>query len=255
MKCNEVKQLIQLYMDNEMDARSTLDVQLHLETCSACRHILDTYMIQDEALKQAARQEPLDSRFLRRKILAAIRRQPYATSARFYSAPVLRRIAAVVLLATVGALVLLRGELLPGASESVYAAAASDHAKHCAIDSSMGAITNSEELGRLTAAYSNLDAPPDLSAFGYGDPRATVCTVKEEKFLHLVYYNQEQQPVSLFVRPHSEGLITSRFNVASEGDYQVASVSSAGIDLLVVASLGQEQTSTMTKAIAAQLKV
>jgi anti-sigma factor RsiW len=75
MNCSEVREIIQLYMDNELGSRDTLNVQRHLEACSACSHVLDMFLKQDRLLRQEARAHELDSHQLRERILVAIRGQ------------------------------------------------------------------------------------------------------------------------------------------------------------------------------------
>lgn len=164
------------------------------------------------------------------------------------------RVVAVALIAIVAALLLLRMGLLPGSNQSVYAAVISDHADHCSIDNLMGAITDSDELAKLIALYGNMKVMPDLSAFGFGESRGRVCKVDGVEFLHLIFYNREQQPVSLFLRPRSSQMIAEELRVIHRDNYNAVSISRSGIELLVVSSLDDKQTSAIAQALAAQLE-
>jgi anti-sigma factor RsiW len=252
MNCSEVKDLIQVYLDNELDARNTLEVQRHLEYCPACSRLLEAYLVQDQALKRSARLESVDSSAAREKILATIRNQPPQARFQWLLRPVWRRVAvaAVVIIAVV---LLLRGAFVPGINERVYAAVASDHADHCSIEMVMGAITDINELDKLCAEYARMRATPDLSVFGLANPRGRICTVNGEQFLHLIFYDQERQPLSVFAKPHSIDSITKRSVLYHEGGYQVASVSRSGVDVLVVSSFGDEKTTAIGQEIADQL--
>lgn len=253
MGCSEVKDLIQLYLDDELDARDTLNVQRHLESCSACSHLLDGFMEQDRLLKEAARAAAIDSRSVRLKILSVIRNEAEQSRSRWVVPVAWRRVAAIVALAAVTGLLLLRGGFLPGINENVYAAVASDHADHCSIDSRVGATTDRQELDRLSTTYGKLDRTPDLSAFGYEDPFGRTCKVSGTVFLHLVYHRSDRQALSLFVRAHSSGLVADGLTDLQQAGYKMASLSKSGIDLLVVTSLDDEQTSAIAQTIAAQL--
>ena len=142
---------------------------------------------------------------------------------------------------------------MPGAGDAVYAAVAADHAAHCSVDVMMGAVTDPAELGRLIRVSAKVNALPDLSAFGYGNPRGRVCKINEVEFLHLVYYHDSQPPLSLFLRPHDSNLITAHLTALHSGNFNVVSVSQSGVDLLVVSSLTEEQTSSITRALASRL--
>ncbi|MCI0389547.1 MAG: anti-sigma factor [Acidobacteria bacterium] len=265
MNCGEVKELIQLYLDNELDARSTLVVQQHLESCSACSRQLNALLVQDQKLKQAARAEIVDSTRVRAEILNAIaqeiqeeRPRQIKRTVNWSPAGWIKRsswqsIAAATVLALAAILLALRGGMMPGVDEAVYAAVAADHAAHCSADVMMGAVTDLDELRRLVTTSAKLMAVPDLSAFGYGNPRGRLCQVNEVEFLHLVYYHASQPPISLFLRPHDSNLIRERLTALHSGSFNVVSVSQAGIDLLVVSSLAEEQTSSLTLAVASRL--
>lgn len=75
MNCREVTEIIQLYLDSELDARSTLNVLRHLECCPGCSRLLDRDLEQKAMLRHAARSEAIDSQRLRQQIVRAIRRK------------------------------------------------------------------------------------------------------------------------------------------------------------------------------------
>lgn len=262
MNCGETKNLIQLYLDNELDARSTLAMQQHLDSCSACSRQLNAFLLQDQTLKQAARAETVDSDRVRAAILGAIAQETKAEAPRrtlnwlpshWFKMAAWQRIAAVAVLALAVTFLVLRVGWMPGINDAVYAAVAADHAAHCSADVTMGAVTDLDELHRLVTTTAKFKAVPDLSAFGYGNPRGRVCEVNEVEFLHLVYYHASQPPISLFLRPHNSNLITERLTALHSGSFNVVSVSQAGVDLLVVSSLTEEQISSITRAIASWL--
>lgn len=261
MTCTEVKEIIQLYLDDELAARDTLDVQKHLESCSGCTHVLEAFLEQDRLLREEARAEQIDSHLLREQILSAIRgdraQQPrIRLSARdaWSVQPAWRRVAAIAVLAITAALLLAKAGFLPGITENVYAAVASDHADHCAFDSRVPAITDGEELDRMSRSLGKLDRTPDLSAFGYSNVKGRTCEVNSTAFLHLVYYSPDQRPVSVFLRLHSHGPNADDLKVVRAKEYEVASVSKLGVDLLVVSSKGNRQGAAIAESIAAQLQ-
>src|SRR5215510_5883518 len=249
MNCDEAKELVQLYLDRELDARGALDVQRHLGTCSQCSRLLDMLMEQDQLLRHAACSEGANSRAVHDNILGAIRRHSPTAGNRWIVLPLWKRVAAVAAVIIIVALLLLGRLLLPGTAD-VYAAVASDHADHCSVDSVMGAITDSEKLAGLSVTYGGINAPPDLSAFGYREPRGRVCKVNAAEFLHLVYYSAQWPPLSLFVRPHSPNLIADGLTSSTSKGYEVVSVSESGVDVLIVSSLDNKQTSAIARAVA-----
>lgn len=269
MNCGEAKDLIQLYLDDELDARSTLGVQQHLEGCQSCAAAFETLLQQDQLLQRAARAETIDSSRLRAGILAALQQpQPLPTSStaspgiwqgasqsllRWWRVPAWAHLAAAVALVLVLMLAALRFGWMPGVNEAVYAAAAADHAAHCAANMMMvGDITDAAELNRVAAAFAHVRAMPELTAFGYGTPRGRVCKIGETEFMHIVYQHTAQPPLSLFLRRHTPALIAPQLKALQRDGYRVASLARNGTEVLAVTSLDETQTTALVQAAAAQ---
>ncbi|MCI0489610.1 MAG: zf-HC2 domain-containing protein [Blastocatellia bacterium] len=251
MNCGEVKEIIQLYMDSELEARDTLAVQRHLESCPSCSSLLSAFAEQDRALRQAAHAEASDNRALRESILARIREHSPQPVSRWRSPAILRRAAALAALAIAATLLILFGQT--PVTDEVYAAVAADHAAHCTLDKLDNAFKDGDTLNRLVAEYGRMKATPDLSAFGFSDPHAKICTVNGRKFLHLICLDSNGQGLSLFIRPHAADLGVERLTVLDQKGFSVASLSRSGVDVLVVSSLDEERTSKIAEAVAAQL--
>lgn len=56
MKCTEVRKLIQLYLDSELDSKESLDVAEHLESCSECAGLFEAEKIFAERVNRFLRQ-------------------------------------------------------------------------------------------------------------------------------------------------------------------------------------------------------
>ncbi len=41
MKCNEIRNLVLAYLDSELDARTSQEIQLHLQTCAECAQLFE----------------------------------------------------------------------------------------------------------------------------------------------------------------------------------------------------------------------
>jgi anti-sigma factor RsiW len=254
MYCEEVKGLIQLYLDDELDARSTLHVQQHLESCTVCLYLLNSFIKQDQRLRQAAHEETIDSSRLRERILAAtaLKATWYQRSPNWLTLPVIKRTAAVLAILLALSFLLLRGNLFPYVNQQVYAAAASDHTR-CITGASRGEIINMDELKEFVARFGKMKSIPNLTAFGYGPPHAILCRIKGEKFLHLIFYHPEGRPLSLYMRPRTSELIAPSPTSLKLEEYGIFSTSLAGVDLLIVSSLDEARASLIAQAIAQQI--
>ena len=260
MNCVEAKNLIQLYMDNELSARESLDVQHHIEGCASCMALLNYFIKQDEALREGAREVLGSNEQLRDKIITAVQNEPLlvpAPPARvWWQRPAWRRIAAGVIVVIGAALFFLRGST--PFNDKVYADAVADHDHHCTrevldkFEEKKVVFSNREKVDSLTASFSTLKQVPDISAFGYVEPRAVICSLNGMKALHIIYQNPTQKPLSIFLRLRDAEMVRNDLVDLKRDGHHLASLSQSGTDLVVVAALDEEQTSSIAKAIAKQ---
>ena len=259
MNCVESKKVIQLYLDNELSARESLEVQHHLEECPSCTSLLDYFSKQDEVLRTAARAGASDNTKLRESVLTALRQQPAPspniTPRAWWQRPVLRRVAAVLVVALVAAFFFLRGST--PFNEKVYADAVADHDHHCTMavlnDFEKKGYVHSDlkKIGSMAASCSTMKKAPDISAFGYGEPRAVFCQLDGMKALHIVYQNPAQPPLSVFIRLREGEMVPDRLLELDREGHKLASLSQKGTDLVIVAGPGETQTASIARAIAA----
>jgi anti-sigma factor RsiW len=82
MKCHEARQLFFLYHDSELDPRSAEEINLHLETCPACREVWTRERRVEDAISRAAwtAAGPLEA-FPWKDIEEQVRRRPATPSA------------------------------------------------------------------------------------------------------------------------------------------------------------------------------
>jgi anti-sigma factor RsiW len=254
MYCEEVKGLIQLYIDGELDARSTLGVHQHLESCKVCLYLLNSFIKQDQRLREAAHAEIIDSGRLRARILeaTALKAAWYQSLPNWLRPPVVRRTAAALAILLALSFVLLLGNFFPYVDHQVYAAAASDHIR-CVTGTSRGEIIDMDELNQFVARFGRMKTIPNLTAFGYGPPHAILCKIKGEKFLHLIFNTPEGRPLSIYVRPRTSELFALSPKSLKLENYSIFSTSTAGIDLLIVSSLDEARASVIAQAFAQQI--
>ncbi len=252
MNCNEVKEIIQIYMDSELDARNTLEAQRHLDGCPSCLSLLNVFLDQDRLLKETALAETSDNGRLRKEILQALPKDVARARGSVVSASILKRAAAIAVIATLAAIFFLRGAT-PFIENKVYAAAAADHAAHCSMDKLVTAISDTDQINRLMDQYGQMKNPPDLSLFGFGELRAKECPINGVRWLHLIYHDSSERPLSVYIAPRGEAPAAGELVVLEENGYEVASIARSGINLMVVSSLDKKQTSEIARAITAQL--
>jgi hypothetical protein len=259
MNCSAAKELIQPYMDNELDARNTLEVQQHLEACSACQNILNYFIKQDLTLQALVRSQTQDNSNLRQAILSAIHKESETSFVEQNTAPIysikswlqnttFRRIAAVLIVAIIAAFFVLRG----GINEKVYAGVIKDHEYHCTLDKLGRAVSDPAQIDKLCADYGRLDKTPDLSSYGFSNVRAKICQVNDVRLLHLVYQSDTQKPLSIFFCLHDKKIIDNDFLMLKRQGYEIASLSKEGVDWFVISSMDEPQTAAIAKYLSAE---
>lgn len=266
MNCSEAKELIHLYIDNELDARHTLAAQQHFEACAACASQLDYFLKQDQALKQSAQSEIGDNALVRENILAAIRQENAtanqqatderrAAQQKWLRRPVLLRLAAGFILVIAVAFFLLRGSA-PFINDKVYAAAVEDHTDHCTlevIDKLKRTVSDIGQIDKLCAENGKFKKTPDLSVYGFAEVRARYCGFDGVKVLHLVYQSETEKPLSVFMCLHNTKLIADQLVLLKKDGCEVASFTKDGVDLLVVSSSDEKRTAAIAKSLADSL--
>ena len=265
MNCSEAKELIQLYLDNELDARNTLEAQQHLDACPSCTSLLNYFIKQDQTLKQFAKSETDDHAKLRENILGSIGNpsvtsRPAQTNGQIYwmqswlRSPAFRRIAAVLVIVIVAAFFFLRGS--PFINEKVYADVVEDHSDHCTLDrldKLSKTVVDIAQIDKLCAENGKFNKTPDLTAFGFANIRAKVCRINGVRILHLVFQSENQKPLSVFMCLHDTKMIADELVMLKREGFEVASLSKAGVDLFVVSSLDEKQTSAIAKTLSESL--
>jgi hypothetical protein len=240
-------------MDNELDARGTLEVQRHLDTCAVCVRSLTGMIDQDRALREAARTEVVDTARLRQLIIEEVKRHPRP------ALPVVRRlsvwkragaIAAMLVVAIgIGVVMLILGNRVP----KVYADAVSDHLDHCTLDVLKDDAWEPEVLKPAAKDYCGVAVLPDISQYGFTKPRARECTLDGEVFMHLVYFNGDQ-PLSVFVSTHSSKDIAASMKLRELSGYTIASINTNGVDVVILTTLDERRTRQVSETIAGQIR-
>ncbi|HKV41824.1 MAG TPA: zf-HC2 domain-containing protein [Blastocatellia bacterium] len=251
-----MKEVVQLYIDNELDARATLEAQQHLESCASCSRLLAVFLEHDRVLKEAAGAEKVDTDRLRANILSQIQTAKPRTSLSLVpggwrNISMFARVAAVIAAAIALAAAMLI--LMPRQGERVFASALADHEDHCSFANTTMAKVEPDELAQLDLKYFGLSMTPDLSQFGYGSARGRECRLNGKWYLHLVYYKNEEEPVSLFLSLGGSGLREGQLKSEGKPGYQMVRLLQSGVDLIVVSPLAAGPTASIAKAVAAEI--
>lgn len=250
MLCSEVKDLIQLYMDSELDCRSTLELQRHIETCSVCSKTLEGFTTQDRSLKEAARSVAVNTAAVRQRVTEAIRSQTAPSASQRLLPRFWKQITAIAAIAAALILVFLFAQRLPGVDSTAYAAELSGHIDHCSADPKLGGITDTQQLAKLVLEGSGISALPDLSAFGYDGCRGRICKLGDRRFAHLVFFCQDQRMVSVFLGPHISPWADGQPRVVESSGGKITTIGRPNIDVIVVTASDEHRANQIAQTIA-----
>ncbi|HEU4386473.1 MAG TPA: zf-HC2 domain-containing protein [Blastocatellia bacterium] len=245
MNCDEANDLIQLYMDNELDAQTTLRVRDHLDLCHGCSGLLDAYVRQDSLLREEAGREPVTSDRLRKSVIDTLERESARPGKQWRS--LLRAAAVVVVLGSVLVYLLMPDILTPGAT--VCALAASDHAGHCSLDARWKGITDEQELAVLARSYGLAAGVPDLSNFGFKQPCGRLCRLRDSNYLHIVYYATGQESLSLFARGSASAAGDLDLILREQLGYRVVIATGSSREMLIVTSRDEKAATDIARTV------
>lgn len=218
--CTEARELLGIYLDDELEAVPTKRVAEHVEACASCRRELEIMRSQSAMLARAVRGQKHDTRDLRASIVAATtgRRRLTLPSLVFARTPAWA-------VTTIGALIIAFVILfnLPGRTNTVrahplYRAAANNH-RECLHDLDAPDWTLSRQaIIELSNSFLRGDARLPLSVGdGYALTRARVCDLDGLSFLHLIYETKDGRDLSVFAGRHGATELEGERSVSLDG--------------------------------------
>lgn len=256
--CHGTEQLLEAYVDNELDAVVTQAIAEHLEVCAACNRKMEDIRAQNELVARAVKSGEVDNSALRASIEAAtIAKHQQLFQLSMPRVPVWATVAALtVLIAFISIFYLLR----PYAS-SLFKAAADNHITCIREAEAPDWARTQAEIIQVEESFLGRDRQaPMMTVDGYQVVRGRVCMLNGEKFLHLVYENDAGREASLFVGRNKENVFGDRAVTLDGKTIQMVHVSDlnvvstqAGNHLVLVAAHEEKTASTLLLSAVSKL--
>jgi anti-sigma factor RsiW len=232
MNCDEARQLLDAYVDGELDSTRKIPVETHLGGCPYCQKAAAQIANFSSLLRTEMEvyKAPLQ---LRSKIRTSLRKQPEPRFAWFFGSG--RRL-------VYGALVLVLGfafawpTLFPHKSQDLIAEAISNHARSLMVSHLVDYRSSDQQTVRPWFD-SRLDySPPvvDLEQAGYTLVGGRV-DILEKRPVAAIVYQREKQIINIFVWPAKAQKID--IDVRSEGGYQFCGWNQAGLNYLCISAM------------------
>jgi hypothetical protein len=241
MDCREVQKVLEAFVDDELEAQASYEVDRHLGLCARCRAEADGLRALDARLYEACRRNAKAAgaacEALRARVFGRIDREIASEARRRRLARGLRRAGALVAVFALAAALAIG--LFPGPAAADFVA----HHVVCCRKLRGDVVCEEVALRALCEAQGGAHARIlCLGECGFGPPRALICTIDGAQYMHLVYERKGLEPISVFLR--RSGIAERLRGERSErrGDYEVVRViCPAGTEYVAVVSVAEAE--------------
>ncbi len=260
MNCTEAKFVMPLVLSNELDALAFADFECHVEVCGSCSRELAYSQYCDDLLRDAYREEPVDTLNLRRSVLNEISRSSQPRR-HFFGRPVyaLPIVAGLLLVIVIGVGYY---SLRSNSSPAIYSAAFDDHfeevVRHASIPGWHEGSTDIKNF--VDRQLGDANVPDKLAPAGYHLQRARLCDLPDKEYVHLVYKNDARE-ISIYVRRKDAELPVGTVETVNGcalhatviNKFEIAAFQSQKYTVLVVSDLPRAESLSIARAAAIRL--
>ncbi len=259
MKCNDLQNLMPLFLSGELDGQGSADFERHIETCAACQTEMNLQKNYDNLLRAAFAEETLETAALRERVRRQIRaaEKPRAS---WWKIPQMRfGFAAAALLIVLCAAIFYF--IAKQNQPTIYAGVARDYTEDVIERMPKNGWRDGESPAAIYAREQLGDAVvSSIAPEGFRLVRTRVCNPAGEPFVHLIFDNGAKQ-ISFYVRKNGNALpgnpvevVNNRAFYAEHFDnLEVAGFRSAQYTVLVVAPLSRAETLNLARDAAERL--
>jgi hypothetical protein len=238
MTCLELRDLAPLYWSCELDSDRRLALERHLETCGECAEEMKLQRWNDEQLRRAVLQAPVDAslvvRNVQRELAGSAVHIERRTFGRFWLAlPALAALALAILF------FVMRRQSAPAL---LYSDAADDHYDEVVQRLPRQWISGTLSMAPILREYGVDPALADrLAPAGYRIEKIRICELADHDYVHMVFSNGPHE-ISIFVRraigeripgPIERTVGNTAVHEGSSGHYQVAAFHAARYEVVV----------------------
>jgi len=259
--CHRTEQLLESYVDNELDAAVTKAISEHLEVCTACNRKMEEIRSQNELVTRAVKSVEAENSTLRASIEAAtIAKHQQLFQWSTPRVTIWATVAALTILITFISILYLPRFLRPHISP-IFKAAADNHITCIREAEAPDWARTPPEIIQVEKSLMGRDRHvPLMTEDRYQLVRARVCMLNGEEFLHLVYRNDGGREASLFVGRNKEVILGDRvvtldgksIQLVHVGDLNVLSTQASN-NLVIVAAQEEKVANTLLLSAVSRL--
>jgi anti-sigma factor RsiW len=253
LSCKEVGSLLEGYLDGELDLVRSLEVERHLEDCSACREVYQSQMALKTAFKNGALYFEMPANLPKRLQTSLRQAKQVKRSTPTRLNPWLAAVAAVVAIAIVGWGIFLTFSGSSNANNDLLAQEVlGSHVRSLMADH-LSDVVSSDQHTVKPWFDGKLDFAPvviDLSAQGFPLVGGRLDYLDGRPVAALIYQRQKHF-INLFSWPTPSGAEVQSKTTVLQG-YQLISWSKAGMNYWAVSDLNYAELSEFVQIIQAK---
>ena len=244
MSCEELDQLIDSYLDRELDPSQSVRLEQHLSDCPTCRSLLQECLDFRSFFRSNAPTYPAPPQ-LRVKVLANIRRERLKAELTIFRRPWVYAAAALVI--GLSAVTI----LIPDNAKELSRQAVTRYTQSLTTDHLVDIASSDQQVLKSWFARKLDFRPPlaDLQAPGYSLLGGRVDTIKNRPVATLVY-QRDKSIVTLFCWPPNAGPLSRRKNFIQ--GCNVYTWGNAACNYIVVSKLDHHELQTFVDSLPAR---
>jgi mycothiol system anti-sigma-R factor len=233
MKCDEIRPLLEAYLDGELDLVHSLAVEQHVENCVECRRRRDELQALGALIRATLPRESAPA-----NLRARLRRSLKSESPRTIQFPA-RWLAAAAALAAVLAFLLIAKNTRESRPDPLVAEAVANHVRSLLPGHLIDVESTDQHTVKPWVAQRVDYSPPvlDLADAGYPLVGARLDYLGHRNIAALVYRSR-QHVINVFVSPDSE---TGAEPMMSRDGFHVGVWYAAGMKFVVVSDLAEPE--------------
>jgi anti-sigma factor RsiW len=253
VNCHEVHNLIDGYIDDELDLVSNLDIEQHLQTCPECGRLYRNR----QTLQTLVHTSPLSHKapaHLEKRIRSSLRQASQPGFPRRKTAFALLGVAAVLLIALVTTLSIIRNVSAPSADESLTQAVLDSHIRSLMVNHLVD-VRSTDEHTVKPWFDGKLDYSPvviDLAQQGYPLVGGRLDYLDNRPVAALIYQH-ETHVINLFTWPAASASADSPVTTVTRQGYHMMTWTKSGMVYWAVSDIEESKLQTFVQLLQRQM--
>ena len=247
MNCHEVHNLIDGYIDDELDLVSNLDIEQHLQTCPACGHLYHNRQALQTLVHSSALSHKAPAH-LQKRIRTSLRQADQRGYPWPKTAFALMGTAAVLLIALVTTWIIIKNVSAPSVDESLAQAVLDSHIRSLMVNHLVD-VRSTDQHTVKPWFDGKLDFSPvviDLAQQGYPLIGGRLDYLDNRSVAALVYQH-ETHVINLFTWPTSSTSADSPVTTVTRQGYHIMTWTRAGMVYWAVSDVEESKLQTFVQ--------